>query len=63
MKKTGRKNPLDAEPTEKGNVKILDGDVAEVVTGDELAKMHEEGELLMISHFATCPNRVQHRKK
>jgi hypothetical protein len=64
MLKSGKLNPVDAEPVANGNVFILvEPDLsidpsakpmAIVLDKESLAKMHEDGELLFCSHFATC---------
>jgi hypothetical protein len=57
---TGRKMPLDAKPDPKGNLVVIDG-VAHHV--------HENGAAFpdtaerYRSHFATCPNAAQHRRR
>jgi hypothetical protein len=62
-KKTGRANPLDPKPSLDGNI-LLDRTrmVYEVLAGDDLKRAHEQGLILYISHFATCPNARSHRK-
>ena len=57
---TGSIMPLDAEPTEDGNV-ILVGDQAHVLKGDLFEPMLEGPRYL--SHFATCVGAAQHRKR
>jgi hypothetical protein len=58
----GRKMPLDAEPSERGNVHLLSDGRAEVLTKEHLetAKMHKQ--TLYTSHFATCVNAALHRR-
>lgn len=53
----GKSMPVDAEPSEGGNIRISRG-VAEV-----LSKPDQKDEPLHKSHFATCPNAATHRKK
>lgn len=53
-----RAMPLDAEPTEEGNILLRDG-VAVVATRAD----NTEGELMYLSHFATCPEAKRHRVK
>lgn len=58
--------PVNAEPSADGNVRLLDrrGSVlAFVLTGDELARARAAGARLRTSHFATCANAAQHRRK
>lgn len=54
----GKAMPLDAEPAENGNINLVGG-VAKVVKPGEMLP----GIPLYLSHFATCPNSVMHRKK
>ena len=63
MAKTGRKNPLDPEPSDQGNV-IVDADSgeAEALPAERAALLREAGAALYISHFATCPNRSKFRR-
>jgi hypothetical protein len=69
--KSGKKNPIDAEPAETGNVKLTEGTdaeghpvvTAEVVKKEDLAAFRDAGELLHLSHFASCPKSAFHRKK
>lgn len=69
MKKSGKKNPLDAHPVETGNVILYDDlsggpeKYAEVLSKEELAVKHADGELLHVSHFATCSKAASHRRK
>lgn len=69
MLKSGKLNPVDAEPTANGNMIAYDSPdggpdmIGEVLSKDKLAEKYEEGELLFTSHFATCPGAGQHRRK
>lgn len=67
MLKTKKKNPVDYEPVANGNMQLtegVDGDVfGEVLDKESLAIKHDDGELLYISHFATCPNSAFHKRK
>jgi hypothetical protein len=56
---SGKKNPLDPEPTDKGNVVLVGEGKAEMVRGTDKSP----GELLYLSHFATCTQAAKHRKK
>lgn len=62
----GKRMPLDPEPSPQGNVAIYGGPamVAVALTADQLAAHNVaiDGPLYL-SHFATCPNADQHRKK
>ena len=51
--------PVDAEPADDGNVMLHEGIAFIVRSGDLFA----DGELKYKSHFATCPNAKQHRRK
>lgn len=55
----GRLMILDFKPVSTGSI-LVRGDKAHVVSLDAIP---EEGELRYVSHFATCPNADQHRKK
>ena len=61
--KAGKPIPVDAEPVEDGNlaVRLDEGELRTRVVrlGDPL----EPGEWRGTSHFATCPNADQHRKR
>jgi hypothetical protein len=52
---TGKSMPLDVEPVEGGNIQLVDG-IAHVVGKGA------QGELLYLSHFATCSSAARHRK-
>lgn len=65
---SGKANPLDPKPTPDGNVRIVgtepDGTPKiEYLSKANVAQARLRGEKLYTSHFATCPNRKQHRKK
>ncbi len=58
----GRRIPLDAQPAHDGNIRLEDQGrfqppIAIIVTG------RIENQTLYKSHFATCPNAANHRKK
>lgn len=65
---SGKRNPLDPEPSAKGNV-VLDGEShlgetrGVVLTGDELEHARAQRQALYLSHFATCPYADIHRNK
>ena len=65
--KSDKMNPVDLDPVPNGNILLTEtafGDVTgEVLDKIALAQKHDEGELLFLSHFATCPSRAQHRKR
>lgn len=50
---SGRPIPLDPDPSEHGNVQLVNG-IATVLGGLELNAAQESNEVLHISHFATC---------
>lgn len=59
---SGRKMPVDATPSERGNVELktaLDGTVRAEVIGTLAPRA---GRVLHMSHFATCPFATSHRK-
>ena len=63
MEGSGKSNPLDPEPVENGNVEIYaEGDklMGRVVT-DTADRLFSPP--LHLSHFATCPNAQEHRKR
>lgn len=55
---SGKAMPIDEEPVENGNLVIDNGVAVHVPPGSK-----QEGELLYVSHFATCKNKAQHRRK
>jgi len=62
MAKSGKKAPVDFDPTLIGNIRIGDKDVAEVIPKYAVVTARDAGEALYISHFATCPGSASHRK-
>lgn len=62
---TGKRIPLDAQPSEDGNVAVH----RDQVNGELIARVLKDGEQTGpwehrgVSHFATCPNADQHRKR
>ena len=60
---SGKKMPIDVTPVENGNVLVAIDSSAAVVSKAEADSLREEGYQLFVSHFATCPNRLAHRKK
>lgn len=63
---TGKRMPVDAEPHQEGNLTVLDIDTepkAMVVPGDIAAMNRANGAPLWRSHFVTCPQATQHRRK
>ena len=59
--KSDKMNPVDLDPVPNGNILLTEteaGDVTgEVLDKIALAQKHDEGELLFLSHFATCKSR------
>jgi hypothetical protein len=51
--------PLDVEPTDAGNVWLNEKGQAVVVGA---ATPAPDGARMFLSHFATCPNRAEHRR-
>lgn len=61
----GRRMPLDPDPVEDGNVWIMRVEGAQLVAG---VSLNAEGVPPLVreryvSHFVTCPNADQHRKR
>lgn len=61
MAVSGKKNPLNPEPTPDGNVAVVGG-VGEALKGEALGEARKNGADLYLSHFATCKTAAQHRK-
>ncbi len=62
----GKRMPIDPLPCEDGNVLIgwVGGERVALVLGpDDRAAAQIAGKPLHISHFATCPNAMRHRKE
>lgn len=59
--KTQALMPLDAEPSEKGNIVLVDGLAVVRGNGDLFEPMLAESPRY-INHFATCVHAAQHRK-
>lgn len=66
--KTGKLSPVTAEPSEKGNCRLVDRGLkepeVEVLGRDaRLEALEADPELrLRLNHFADCPTAAQHRK-
>lgn len=55
--------PLDAEPSADGNVQLVGPhEAAVVLAGLDLYAAQQAGEVLYVSHFATCPHAANHRR-
>jgi hypothetical protein len=61
MAASGKKNPLDPDPTPDGNI-LITGDEATVLKGEALGQARKDGLDLYLSHFATCPQRMSFKK-
>lgn len=62
----GKRIPLDAEPVANGNIRLgLIGGIeyAIVLPPADIACCQVDGLPLYVSHFATCPNSAQHRRR
>lgn len=57
----GKAMPLDAEPHEEGNIRLLEDGTCEVVGPLEALIARGEGMELRRSHFATCPEAAHWR--
>jgi hypothetical protein len=58
----GKANPVDVEPSDKGNIRIVNGKKAEYLSNEDAEAARGRGEKLHLSHFATCPDAKSHRK-
>lgn len=54
---TGNRMPVDLRGNDDGNVRLLDGGLYEVLNNTRRAVATAAGELLRMSHMATCPGR------
>ena len=60
---SGKPFPVDAEPTDTGNVRLEKGK-ATVLSRGQLQELSPlERGTLHLSHFATCPNARDHRTR
>lgn len=62
----GRRLPIDPQPADDGNVRLLRSagaePLADVLSRDDaLIARHEAGVQLYRSHFSTCPDAHRHR--
>ncbi len=65
MGHNGKRIPLDAEPAPNGNVRIAPSNLPDVGTWATYVTRESPaapGEVLYLSHFATCPDAKTHRK-
>lgn len=63
MVPSGRYNPLNPEPREDGNVRILADGRGQALTKVALEQARAEGVPLYLSHFANCPQRGAWRQQ
>lgn len=56
----GARMPLDHAPSTLGNVWIREDGKLRVLNADEAARAAAAGEVLWMSHFASCPNAAAH---
>ena len=57
----GRANPIDAEPSERGNIRLFGDGRYVVLNRDEADRYRLAGTPLYVSHFATCPSAGKYR--
>lgn len=63
--KTDKAKPIDAAPTDKGNIRItvIGGkEMAVVLSGSKLEDARAAGEKLFLSHFVTCTNPARFKR-
>jgi hypothetical protein len=59
----GKAMPVDAEPVDDGNVLLDEDDGYLFATVVSPGQIPLDGSPLYASHFASCPNSSQHRKR
>jgi hypothetical protein len=59
---SGKTMPVDAYPAKNGNILVKPGGMGAVMTKEELEVVRPRTPL-HLSHFSTCPNAAQHRKR
>jgi hypothetical protein len=59
----GKWMPVDPEPSDHGNVIVLDAERCRVVGGAAAVEHRAGGGKTYVPHFATCPNAARHRKR
>lgn len=52
-KDTNKPAPIEAEPSENGNI-FISGELYRLATKDEIAKAKEIGKPLYLNHFSSC---------
>jgi hypothetical protein len=60
---TGRAMPVDAEPSEKGNIYLQREPGPPIIAIYVSNKVPHDFKPLYLSHFATCPDAKKHRRK
>lgn len=60
---TGSRNPIDPEPSDRGNLDIADPQRAKIVNRAEAEQRRAAGDELYLSHFASCPHAGRHRRR
>ena len=58
-----KRMPVDAEPSDKGNVLLRPDGKGCVLSGPALDDARTRGDRLHVPHFATCPHWKQWRKR
>jgi hypothetical protein len=58
----GSTMPVDLEPSGRGNLRLHD-DLVVALSRADLEQARHADEPLYVSHFATCPNGPEHRKR
>jgi hypothetical protein len=58
-----RANPIDATPSDKGNIRLFDDGRYLIVAPKDRSSYVHGGVALHTSHFATCPRAEQFRKQ
>lgn len=61
MAGSGKRMPLDAEPSARGNVRVVEG-MATVLGAEDATGARAAGEELYLSHFVLCPDRRAWKK-
>jgi hypothetical protein len=59
----GRATPVDPAPNPKGNVELLHDGTCRVHGPVDAEAAQLAGAELYVSHFATCPDAPQHRRR
>jgi hypothetical protein len=62
LARSGRPHPLDAVPSKRGNLRLLDDGRAELLAGPELVAVRTAGAELFVSHFTSCPDCAEWRR-